>query len=110
MMRVPMVSSQSLHGEYVKYGGLVRSSAGAGPDGRRLVARAPGRNRSCLGLKGFPRKRRPVLGSPLPIRFLQRALHLGADPSDYVHIISAQLVESTRSHRPARRRSWSPVE
>ena len=28
MMRVPMMSSQSLHGEYVKYGRLVRSSAG----------------------------------------------------------------------------------
>ena len=39
MMRVPMVSSQSLHGEYVKYGRLVRSSAGV-----RLKASGPERS------------------------------------------------------------------
>ena len=63
-----MVSSQSLHGGYVTYGGLVRSSAGlartgvTGPRGHRV---GTGR----LGLKGFPQRRHPVLGSALPIRF-----------------------------------------
>ena len=40
-----------------------------------------------------------MLGTALPVRVHQRALDLGADLSDYVDIISAQLVESAGRRR-----------
>ena len=90
--------------------GQVRGRRCAGRGRLRLIARVPIRDRAYLGVESLRPGRYPLFGSALPIGFLQRTLKLGADPSDHVDIISAQLREGTRGHRPACRGPSNPVE
>jgi hypothetical protein len=86
VMVVPMMSSRSVHGKYVKCGSLVRSSAGG------LEGRAGGLvRRSHPGLQNPVRRRLAEGGSAHLVRFFQRASDLWADASDHLDILPAQL-------------------
>ena len=61
-------------------------------------------------MRASPHCRHPEVGSALPVRFLQRTLDFWADTSHDVDIVSAQLIEGTRSHGPACRRPPGPMQ
>ena len=79
---------------------------------RRRIA--PGLERYSInsrpGVEGLFLRRHAELGSAQLVRFFQRALDLWADASDHLDILPAQLIQSTRSHRSARRGPSSSME